>query len=935
MFKKYVCFILLGCVLSACGGGGGTIAPSTVSTTPFPTVTEGRPTYYTTLSGGSGDVQDRSSETTRTYNRAVHTTAGLDSSDTETNKYSGKGVRIGIIETGVYVNDDREFLDASGNSRFGDRDAHGNILSGMSIDRRAFNGYSTDDAITKKAPFAAYCHNNIGMASSRALEKDGSCFTGAIYKGDKVDKKLTSDEDCDVKYLYKNGVKVRDLNADESCVSGKFRRGGKKLMHYTKLDTAGHRANGLVSIMAGKTYGIANQARIFVYQGTGLSDVRAYFFKRNADGSYARDADGNLQAERDFYKTHYNARASVFDSYVDAMTNKVLAVQNNWAITNSHFYDDSTAKTYSDCLINAALKTSSVTREECNKISLWGLTETDSKNTWKKMIATLEEHADKLQANPYDATAKDLPIIVSPTGNDAQRQPSRATTLGHLKPKTAPFMIAVSGIESTGYEYARNNSCGVAKYYCVAGLASLVDTRTREKGKYAMHETQMSGTEVAAASVTAGMAMIKEKFPSLSAQEIRFRLLHTARHTLKNGRDLLRIRSGSVGSYTRVRVIKSDTCISPKGCSEEFGNGAMRLDLALRPVGDVRLATAGTRLDTAKMTSIRTVRLTSSGAFGSGFATGFATQNISVYDSLGAGFKKPLNTFVSGGHHATYNALQMAQKNRNIARSGIRNTAGLSYTHSGHDETKQMGFVATSNQSIHSILGNALNYRSNIGRLNLVSGLSADGKTLLYGMERMVYFGNNTIITPLANLVYEQDKVLGAKGQSAFRTTGNSVTTFVGIKAHSNLGQVAVYGYANMGSTKTGGDFGSGLQSIHNIRSQDFGLGFSRNIETLNGKAKYGLAHSMPLRVSSADATVHYSTGRDKNKNLSYATHTVNVAPKGKARLTEMFYQHDTTVYNSVIKGTSLRLSAVYHQDVNHTEGLNTSSVGAYYKIKF
>ncbi len=803
--------------LAACSANRGGDSP------PSEAVVLSDPEKYKQPSGSprDGDIKQGSASKNRDLNQPQHITSGMDTKNTHLNRYTGQGIKIGIWEPGVYINDDAEFQDDDGNTRMG---------TGVGMDGKDFNGFSKNNM-----PDMQYC-------KQKGYE----------------DKKIS------------------DSFWGRYCPSG-----------YTADRNEGEHALSVASTAAGTKFGIANQATIIPYQVGNFAGAVSY----NQDG-----------------RTNPRPAMKYADAYQHAIDNKLIAVNNSYHSIDAS--DTSYAVIYTDCM-------QTKTRELCDIAQ-------KSIVSSRSLVTKIEGFYDELYETS-DHKSKNNPIMVYATGNDGKDEASIEVRAGYYRPKVAQWLIGVAAIDKDGREAYFSNRCGVAKYYCMTALGTGVKARSRSfPSGNLTDDDNRQGTSFSTPLVTGSFALISEKFSTISVQEIRYRLLYTARHKLKDGTAL----TDRIGNPVTPTI--EDDCISPTGCSNHFGNGALRLDLAMKPVGQSKSAYNGKSLLSAQRQPIKNTKLEASGAFGSGIKHAFNDKVTTVYDALDAPFQYRMSRFVSGGqHNNTHSALTLASQDRPVHTTKIVNTSGLAYTTDRHDTATQMGFVAANHNGVNSILGKHLNYRANVGTMNFITAVEPNDGTLMYGVERMFSY-NKTTITPLTKIIYEQNKVLGAKGSATLATTGASTSTFIGMKAQTHIKGIDIYTYAHYGITRTRGDFGVSLQNLNNIESNDFGLSFSKGFETPRNNGKFGVAYSMPLRVTRADATLHYNSGRDKDKNLSYKTEQVDITPNGKARMIEAFYQTD-----SKHKPHSLRLHIVHNRDIDHTRGVNATSVGAYYKIKF
>lgn len=176
-------------------------------------------------------------------------------------------------------------------------------------------------------------------------------------------------------------------------------------------------------------------------------------------------------------------------------------------------------------------------------------------------------------ANPIEANTNEVPIyerlmgdslavakkrvadgavFVFSTGNEVKREPLAEPGLPALVPELEKGWIAVMALKNDGTAInLKSNYCGLAARWCIAvpggdGGAGLLTTQ--KDGSY----RATAGTSPAAALVSGALAALQSRFPDMTPQQIRERLLSTAN------------RSG----------IYAD--------SEAYGRGLMDLDAASR-----------------------------------------------------------------------------------------------------------------------------------------------------------------------------------------------------------------------------------------------------------------------------------------------------------------------------------------------------------------
>lgn len=143
-------------------------------------------------------------------------------------------------------------------------------------------------------------------------------------------------------------------------------------------------------------------------------------------------------------------------------------------------------------------------------------------------------------------------VFVFSTGNEVKREPLAEPGLPALVPELEKGWIAVMALKNDGTAInLKSNYCGLAARWCIAvpggdGGAGLLTTQ--KDGSYG----PTAGTSPAAALVSGALAALQSRFPDMTPQQIRERLLSTANRT---------------GIYAN---------------SEAYGRGLMDLDAASR-----------------------------------------------------------------------------------------------------------------------------------------------------------------------------------------------------------------------------------------------------------------------------------------------------------------------------------------------------------------
>ena len=151
-------------------------------------------------------------------------------------------------------------------------------------------------------------------------------------------------------------------------------------------------------------------------------------------------------------------------------------------------------------------------------------------------------------------------VHVWATMNFRYTNPSYQASLPYHFPDLQAGWVAVAAVGTDGVIASYSNRCGVAAAWCIAAPGSSVNSVSiSSDSSYAA----MSGTSMAAPHVSGAIAALKTRFPNLSFQQVRERILVTANK----------------------RGIYSNSSI--------YGQGLLDLDAASSPVGSLSIPTTG------------------------------------------------------------------------------------------------------------------------------------------------------------------------------------------------------------------------------------------------------------------------------------------------------------------------------------------------------
>ncbi len=228
----------------------------------------------------------------------------------------------------------------------------------------------------------------------------------------------------------------------------------------------------------------------------------------------------------------------------------------------------------------------------------WGSTATITSVTKSWLDANIPLALSQAQSS-IDSGA----VFVWAAGNSGHTEVAYEPGLPYYYPDMEKGYLAVMAVDLDGVEPNYTNRCGVSADWCIAAPGG--SDAQAIGGVYSTYNDgsykRISGTSMAAPHVSGALAGLKSRFPNLSYQEVRDRLLATA---------------NSAGVY-------ADSTI--------YGKGLMDLNAASSPVG-VTMITLTTHDDGSVTTSSSTVATLSAEVF-TAFADQIASTKIMLVDS--------------------------------------------------------------------------------------------------------------------------------------------------------------------------------------------------------------------------------------------------------------------------------------------------------------
>ena len=183
-----------------------------------------------------------------------------------------------------------------------------------------------------------------------------------------------------------------------------------------------------------------------------------------------------------------------------------------------------------------------------------------------------------------------------------------------------------------------------------------------------------------------------------------------------------------------------------------------------------------------------------------------------------------------------------------------------------------------------------------------------------------------------AGLVFEQDRLLGGRGEGAFTSAGAShglafgtfVRTF-GLGRRDGLDAPPLR--LSITSTWAGGRLTGGSGMLVEASAL-----YSQHRVALEHEREGNLSRisiEQPLRAESGSAAVHRPVGRDRlSGRWQYGTHKFGLRPEARALTLGLHHERD-------FAGGRVALGAAHTLDAGHVAGREESSIGARYRLRF
>ncbi len=557
-------------------------------------------------------------------------------------------------------------------------------------------------------------------------------------------------------------------------------------------------------------------------------------------------------------------------------------------------------------------------------------------------------------------------VIVAAAGNEFDNDPVQAVNpinpaaLVASEPLLQGPMIAAGAYDTgTGDIAFFSNRAGVAQdYYLMAPGVNLVTTAIG--GGY----TVTSGTSFAAPMIAGAAALLKERFPALTATQIVDILLVSATDLGAPGTDpiygrgLMNLTAAaaplgttSLPSTSSVDGGGSDPNATVLQLGAAFGDAlsgssvlanAMFLDgygrdYAIDLTGSITVAATGPDIE-AFLTA---------GTDGERYATTLTpTTELRIRTSdtekqpsrwLGAALDEdPSDASFSLRHRLTEETdVTVAQGQGAGGQFGLHG-AGVPIGGGllSANDTAFVGMADTGgNATVSTALGDGLQLRLGVGLNEAAVGQDlqdATGDASVYVAEMSHLWDSGWRLGVQVGRLVEEDGLLQAGGDGGFSLGGSATTDFV-----SAFGVVPLTDTIDLFGSYTTGESDAGSLStdliggFDGVRSEAMSLGLAAR-DLFTGDDRLSIAVMQPLRVTDGTATVTAPESRTLEGAVNFAEETVGLSPSGRETDAEVTYGFSLSDFEQ------LDFSFVTRFEPDHVQDADPEfSAGVRYRLTF
>ncbi|MBV1903126.1 MAG: S8 family serine peptidase [Marinosulfonomonas sp.] len=478
-------------------------------------------------------------------------------------------------------------------------------------------------------------------------------------------------------------------------------------------------------------------------------------------------------------------------------------------------------------------------------------------------------------------------VVVFAASNNAELTTSDLmAALPSLIPALEPSWItAVNAVPSVSggnitSAVLLSSGCMQAAAWCMAADGTVYGAVATGNSDYAIG----TGTSFAAPQVSGAVALLAEAFPTLTAQDLRARILASANNSFY-----------SHSGYVQFGTINH-------GFDATFGHGFLDLKAALSPIGGSYIP-----LSAGGIAALNGPVILSGGMAGNAISNGLSAHNIVFLDGLGGQFDA---------------SAQILSANAIPTQSPIARVADLLTTDLSGQRADPFG---TSSQFSSFIAGHELDIAMNDANLTLLlPDPNAAAPNLGFAATRSFDLAAGSLDLGLS-VLHEASGVAGIKslisGQNMASTHGAATFDWhmpVGVGQEFSLsGSVGV---ALPTATNSAADMSS-------VRYNSVKLAYGAR-DIWGAGDRFSIGVSLPQAVQSGSAKFVLPVAMS-NGATTFSTVDVGLAPEGRQLDLTISYGLPLTTRSEVL------MSAVHRVNAGHIAGESNSGVAIGWKLNF
>lgn len=583
----------------------------------------------------------------------------------------------------------------------------------------------------------------------------------------------------------------------------------------------------------------------------------------------------------------------------------------------------------------------------------WGYVESeigvtcDSKSSCETLLNTATNYSNTYYYFQRMVTQQDA-MVVWAAGNDGFSNPSAlngACIYDSLVKENCVIVAAlgldgkIATLDNTQNVYS-SNKCGIAAAYCITAPGSVRSSYYSSSSSYA----NIQGTSMAAPIVSGGLALIKQKFPSLSHAQVIDRLFATAiDHDI----------------YSQSSI---------------YGHGLMDLGAATSAIGTLQVLSTGSNLDTSfsNYSEMSSNSFSAGDSFNSSLNFALKSKTMEVYDSHDrANFSVYLSSFLNNDYidkkYSINNHLNNLLLADDYQKAKISKYGELSFNSrdnlnrslfTSFDDRINIGTNTSANTFFNKskksigvntpLINNKLyeNPYFYYGKQNLSlsfngdyfsSELSTDNEGANFGYSINLqptsrnYLDNDKYgdIEVSFGTMFEKNKILNSLGSGVFNTNELSSTKFARLKYNHFINDLNLFANINFGSSDIKSNNNSYIGNSDSVITSSYALGLIKN-NFLKYNNKFALVISQPQKVIDGHMKLTVPTASNSDREVTYTSYDLNLV----SSVTEMNY--DLFYIMKLTPDNSLYFNFTHIDNPNHDASLNShNNVSLVYKKFF